>query len=121
MIFSKIYVQFRIRILQKVSDPCGSGSGSGSTTLLSSIPVHVVTSTHVVLQERFGVFLSREEEERRLEGEGGSSSMDQEPGGPTFSSDEEEEEEEDREEVMPLLQPQEVILVIERVLLQEGA
>jgi hypothetical protein len=28
MIFDKVQVHFRIRILQKVSDPCGSGSGS---------------------------------------------------------------------------------------------
>jgi hypothetical protein len=48
MIFRKIWFQFliririnnlklgiQIRILQKVLDPCGSGSGSGSTTLVN--------------------------------------------------------------------------------------
>jgi hypothetical protein len=35
MTFDKFHVQSRIRILPKVSDPCGSGLGSESTTLIS--------------------------------------------------------------------------------------
>jgi hypothetical protein len=53
MIFGKVQVQFlnrthnlefRIRILQKISDPCVSGSGSGSTTLAFCKPIALNSS-----------------------------------------------------------------------------
>jgi hypothetical protein len=41
-------LKFRIRIHQKVSDPCGSGSGSGFTTLLILKAIWIGTSVGIV-------------------------------------------------------------------------